>query len=50
MKRQRWVNKQQWAAKLIEGLLQYSLSLWKFRCSPLHSRSQDETNRKLTQQ
>jgi hypothetical protein len=50
IKRQWWVNKRQWAAKLIDGLLQYSLSLWKFRCSLLHGHSQDEKNNKLTQQ
>jgi hypothetical protein len=37
-------------SKTFESLLQYSLSLWKFQCSLLQGRSQDKTNRKLTQQ
>jgi hypothetical protein len=50
MKRQHWINKRLWAAKLIEGLLHYSLSLWKFRCSLLHGQSQDKAHQKLIQQ
>jgi hypothetical protein len=47
LKRQQWVNQHQWSAKLIEGLLTYSNSLWKFRCSLLYGRSQDEQHQKL---
>jgi hypothetical protein len=47
LKRQQWVNQRQWSAKLIEGLLTYSNSLWKFRCSLLYGRSQDEQHQKL---
>jgi len=38
-------NEKQWTSGVIRALLSYSLSLWKYRCELLHSRSLEEAHR-----
>jgi hypothetical protein len=47
MTRQRWVNKMQWAARVVEHLLCYSKAVWRCRCSLLHGLNQTEIHQKI---
>lgn len=45
-----YINSQLWAVNLIQSLLQYSHSLWKFRCKLLHGRTETEAHQRLVLQ
>ncbi len=47
MAHQRWADKRAWSAGLVQGLLDYSLSLWAFRCALLHGHSKEESHQKF---
>jgi hypothetical protein len=47
MTHQRWANKMQWAARVVEHLLCYSKAVWRFRCSLLHGLNQTEMHQKI---
>jgi hypothetical protein len=40
-------SKRAWSAGLVQVILDYSLSLWKFCCALLHGRSKEEARQKL---
>lgn len=44
---QKWIDKRAWSAGLVKAILDYSLSIWKFRCALLHGRSKEEAHQKL---
>jgi hypothetical protein len=45
--RNSWANGTLWARGVINAVLQYSLSLWKFRCDLLYGWTKDEADQKL---
>jgi hypothetical protein len=49
MYRHRRVDKAAWTSRVINLILQYSSSLWHFRCSLLHGKTVDESKQKLLQ-
>jgi hypothetical protein len=42
MSRNKWIDERKWASEVVRSVLNYSLSLWNFRCARLHGHTTQE--------
>jgi hypothetical protein len=50
LSRNSWANGTSWSSRVINTVLTYSLSLWKFRCALLYGRTKDEADHKIMEE